>query len=316
MTRNAYPLALLSAMLACSLFTAPAHARARVFVASYGNDSNPCTFLSPCKTFQIGVNTVDAGGEVTAIDSAGFGPIGITKAVTITSPDGVEAGIVPVSGGNAITIHAGSTDAIVLHGLTLNGSGVGANGIVFNSGASLSIADCAVRNMTGNGLAFFPNVTTTTTLAVSNSYFNNNGNSAMFISPNSSGAITASIERTGFYANPGTGLVVNGNSGTGALTVAVTDSVAANNGNGGFLVESSAAGSVSNLSLTHSLAEGNAFGVVSGGANATLWLAQSTVTGNSSAGFEALIGVINTFQDNYFSNNGPNIGSLAGVGKL
>ena len=77
-----------------------------------------------------------------------------------------------------------------------------------------------------------------------------------------------------------------------------------------------AAGSDSNLSQTHSLAEGNAFGVVSGGANATLWLAQSTVTGNSSAGFEALIGVINTFQDNYFSNNGPNIGSLAGVGKL
>jgi len=37
---------------------------------------------------------MDAGGEVTAIDSAGFGPINITKAVTITSPDGVEAGVV------------------------------------------------------------------------------------------------------------------------------------------------------------------------------------------------------------------------------
>src|SRR6516165_9863844 len=149
--RARIPFALLAATLASSLFSVSAHARARVFVASYGNDANPCTFGSPCKTFQQAVNVVDPGGEVTAIDSAGFGPISITKAVTITSPDGVEAGIVPVAGGNAITIHAGSTDAIVLHGLTLNGSGVGANGIVFNSGASLSIADCAVRNMTGNG---------------------------------------------------------------------------------------------------------------------------------------------------------------------
>src|ERR1700758_1197202 len=105
--RNATPFALLATTLACALLAAPAQAqRDRVFVASYGNDSNPCTFGSPCKTFQQAVNVVDAGGEVTAIDSAGFGPISITKAVTVTSPDGVEAGIVPVSGGDGITISA------------------------------------------------------------------------------------------------------------------------------------------------------------------------------------------------------------------
>jgi hypothetical protein len=57
-----------------------------VFVASYGSDANPCTFLSPCRNFQQGVNVVDSGGEVTAIDSAGFGPLLIDRAVTITSP--------------------------------------------------------------------------------------------------------------------------------------------------------------------------------------------------------------------------------------
>jgi len=105
--RTAIPLTVLATALACSTASAPAQARARVFVASYGNDSNPCTFGSPCKTFQQAVNVVDAAGEVTAIDSAGFGPINITKAVTITSPDGVEAGVVPVAGGNAIDINAG-----------------------------------------------------------------------------------------------------------------------------------------------------------------------------------------------------------------
>src|SRR5262252_8898131 len=96
------PLALLAAALTCSLHVVPAHARARVFVASYGNDANPCTFGSPCKTFQQAVNVVDAGGEVTAIDSAGFGPIAITKAVTITSPAGVEASIAVPAGGTAV----------------------------------------------------------------------------------------------------------------------------------------------------------------------------------------------------------------------
>src|SRR5215469_4450060 len=126
---TAIPLTVLATALTCSLTTAPAHARARVFVASYGSDSNPCTFLSPCRNFQQAVNVVDAGGEVTAIDSAGFGPISISKSVTITSPAGVEAGIVPADSGNAITISAGATDAVELHGLTVDGSGVGNDGI-------------------------------------------------------------------------------------------------------------------------------------------------------------------------------------------
>src|SRR5499427_9853582 len=106
--RTAIPLTVLATALACSAASAPANARARVFVASYGNDSNPCTFGSPCKTFQVAISAVDAGGEVTAIDSAGFGPISINKAVTITSPAGVEAGVVASAGADAIDINAGA----------------------------------------------------------------------------------------------------------------------------------------------------------------------------------------------------------------
>jgi hypothetical protein len=93
--RTAIPMTLLATALACTIVSTAAHARARVFVASYGDDADPCTFGSPCKTFQNAVNVVDPGGEVTAIDSAGFGPISISKSVTITSPSGVKAGIVP-----------------------------------------------------------------------------------------------------------------------------------------------------------------------------------------------------------------------------
>src|ERR1700744_141700 len=116
--------------LVAVLSAAPALAqRDRVFVASYGSDSNPCTFGSPCKTFQQAVNVVAAGGEVTPIDSAGFGPVTIHRAVTITSPNGVEAGIATPSGGIAITINAGSHDVITLNGLTLDGVGGATSGI-------------------------------------------------------------------------------------------------------------------------------------------------------------------------------------------
>jgi hypothetical protein len=306
-------LTLFAAILIGSLHVNPAQAQ-RVFVSATGSDSNPCTFASPCRSFQHAHDVAAANGEIDVLDPAGYGPLTITKSISIQA-HGFSGVSVPGSG-VGIIINATSTDAIHLNGLLIEGNQAGQNGIVLNSGASLTVENCVVRNVTGNGLAFFPNVATTTTLAVSNSYFNNNGNSGMSISPSNSGATTASIERTGFYANAGNGLVVQGNGGFGALSVAVTDSVAANNGNAGFLVESSAGQSITNLSLTHVLSEGNNIGLFAGGANATLWVAQSTVTGNLSAGFEALIAVMKTFQDNYFSNNGPNIGSATGVGKL
>jgi len=59
-------------------------ARARVFVSGVGSDSNPCSRTAPCRTFQKGHDTVAAGGEVVALDPAGYGAVIITKSVTIT----------------------------------------------------------------------------------------------------------------------------------------------------------------------------------------------------------------------------------------
>jgi len=314
--RTAIPLTVLATVLACSLASIPAHARARVFVASYGSDSNPCTFGSPCRNFQQAVNVVDAGGEVTAIDSAGFGPISINKAVTITSPDGVEAGIVPAAGGNAIDISAGSTDAVVLHGLTLNGSGVGSYGILFSSGQSLTVENCIARNLI-DGLHVVSTATTTRTLAVSNSYFNNNGQSGIFIGTASSGNITAAIERTGLNGNGNNGILVFGTPGvTGQPTVAVTDSVAANNFCG-FCLDSDSAGPTSTLSLTHVLSEGNGTGVSADGVHGFIYLTQSTLTGNAQSFFVSGGGSrIFSYLDNTMAaGNGPPLGSLTTVAK-
>jgi hypothetical protein len=279
--RIAVPITVLVTALACSLGTAPANARARVFVASYGNDSNPCTFGSPCKTFQQAVNVVDAGGEVTAIDSAGFGPINITKAVTITSPDGVEAGIVPTAGGNAITIDAGSTDAIVLRGLTLNGSGVGANGIVFNSGGSLTVNNCAMQNFVsnggnnGNGILIQP-TTGSVNFVITNTTASNNTTGIVYGPPGGSPNANGVIDHVVATANV-VGIVVNNSAASGGATdVAISNTVASDNSANGFFF--------SNVfpllvSIDNASATGNGAGITADGSLKVL-LGRSVVTLN------------------------------------
>ena len=299
--RTQLPFAVLAAALACSLATTPAHARARVFVASYGNDSNPCTFGSPCKTFQQAVNAVDAGGEVTAIDSAGFGPINITKAVTITSPDGVEAGIVPAAGGNAITINAGSSEAIGLRGLTINGAGVALNGVVFNTGGTLTIQNCVVRNLTGQGINFVP-ITGISSLSVTYTYVGNNGGYGILVQPSGSASATAVFNHVeAQYNGPNAyGIALDGSLTSGTVDGTATDSVSSNNG-GGFLVQSNGTVANGNLMVLRSVAANNHTGLqaLNLGALPVLRVSETTVTTN----VLACNGQVETYQDNTINNN-------------
>jgi hypothetical protein len=296
--------------LACLLpaMSAPAMAqRDRVFVASYGSDSNPCTFGSPCKTFQQAVNVVADGGEVTAIDSAGFGPILIQKAVTITSPDGVEAGIVAPSGGTAITITAGASDAVILHGLTIDGAGTAANGILFNGGAILEVTNCIARNFTESGLAY--STSSSTTFKVTNSEFDDNGIQGIVISPSATPQITGLIDHVGLYNNfIGLNLFSNNTTG-GTVSITVNDSIASNNTNStstngaGFTVQATASQAVSHLMLVKSVATYNFLGVGAFGANAKAFVNGSTITKNVEGWGGANSGVLVSYGNNAVDDN-------------
>jgi hypothetical protein len=304
-------LALAAITFLCSLHTEPAQAQ-RLFVSATGSDSNPCTFALPCRSFQHAHDVTSANGEIDVLDPAGYGAVTITKAISIQG-HGFSGVSVP-SNGIGITINAPATGAVHLNGLLIEGGRLGSAGIKFNTGKLLAVENCIVRNMLGEGLRFAP--TASTALAVSNSYFNDNASGGIFIlTPISAGSITVTvaIDRTGFNGNSD-GLTAS-NASTGPLTIAVTDSVVANNTQHGFFINSNTSNFVTNLSLSHVLVEGNEVGVVAE-ENATLWLAQSTVTGNTLQGFFVNTGaVINSFGDNYFGNNGPNVGSLTSVSK-
>src|SRR5262252_898230 len=143
MTRSKSPL-LLASLLTLGVSIAPAHAQqARSFVSGLGSDLNApnCTRTAPCRTFQVAHDNTIASGEITILDAGSYGAVTITKNISIIN-DGVgEAGALVSGGATGITINAGANDAVTLRGLTIKGlvGFGGSNGIVFNSGAFLSI---------------------------------------------------------------------------------------------------------------------------------------------------------------------------------
>jgi hypothetical protein len=212
--------------LAYSVFVVPARAAPRdhVFVASYGFDApnETCSLTEPCRTFNYALGFVTPGGEVSAIDTAGFGPITITLPVTITSPDGVEAKVVPTPGNDAITIN--TTGDVFLRGLTIEGK-KSANGISISNTATppktLGIVHCVIRHFINDGI--YLQSTGQVYVSILDTIVANNGNDGIALAPSGAYAyIYGSISRSTTMFNNRMGINVDGSNATGGATTRVT----------------------------------------------------------------------------------------------
>jgi hypothetical protein len=283
MTRTAIVIAA-GLALAATLSALPVQAQTRDFVGITGSDSNPCTNVAPCRSFQHAHDTVAANGEIDVLDPGGYGTLTINKAISIQGHG--FSGISVVSGtGNAITINADSSDTINLRGLLIDGAGTGLNAIVFNSGASLNIQDCAIRNLQGSGISFIPS--NSSQLFVSETIVSDNAGigTAIVIFPSTSVAVTGflnHVELDNYY---------NGAIAGGSQTyVAIRSSFINGNGQGG---------------------GGGGSGVAATG-GAALRLSNSTLIGNS-VGWNVISGTISSTGDNFINDNGSDSGTLSSL---
>src|SRR6266446_6363807 len=81
----------------------PARAlNARSFVSGHGNDANACSLAAPCRTFAGAYTKTNAGGEIDVLDTAGYGSLTITNAISIVNDGSIASVLVP-SGGIGIT---------------------------------------------------------------------------------------------------------------------------------------------------------------------------------------------------------------------
>src|SRR5947207_5801382 len=173
------PFSVTATLVVIFLSSTEARAQAtRTWVSGVGDDANPCSRTAPCKTFAGAISKTAAGGEIDALDPAGYGGVTITKAITIDGGGGQVASIL-VSGTNGVNVQAGPTGVVVLRNLRINGiEGAGSgglNGIRYLSGASLHVENCYIFGFTGDGI----NVATSAANAaifVNDTFLTNNSN--------------------------------------------------------------------------------------------------------------------------------------------
>src|SRR2546423_5633429 len=204
------PLSVAATLLVIFLWSTEARAQAtRTWVSGVGDDANPCSRTAPCKTFAGAISKTAAGGEIDALDPAGYGGVTITKAITIDGGGGQVASIL-VSGTNGVNVQAGPTGVVILRNLRINGiEGTGSgglNGIRYLSGASLHVENCYIFGFTGDGI----NVATSAANAaifVNDTFLTNNSNGIQ-IAP-TAGNVRSMLVRVRADDNSGFGFRLN-----------------------------------------------------------------------------------------------------------
>jgi hypothetical protein len=262
MTKTAFLLTLIVSALAGM----PAHAQ-RVFVSSHGLDTNPCTVTAPCRTFQQAHNTVAANGEIDVLDPAGYGPLTITKGISIQA-HGFGGITQAASCGTcaAITVSVTTSDPVTLNGLLLDGAGTGFVGLFITSGRSVQILNSVARHFQfGIGTSTSTNESN---LLIEDTVASDNQTYGIIVNPSGDNA-KATLNR----------ITANNNSSgvfTGNAHATIANSVLSNNSTAGLLSQA--------LSVT--------------------WLAKTVISGNV-AGVQMLAGTatVKSYGDNYIDDN-------------
>lgn len=305
------------AAVACVATEAEAQA-IRTFVSGTGADTGTCGRAAPCRSLAYALSQTASAGEVVVLDSAGYGQMTITQAVTISNPGGVEAGITATSGQPAITVNTfGAATTVVLRGLTVDGQGVGSDGILFLGTGRLEIVDCTIHRFTHDGIntpiGQFGG-TNPNTIFIGNTTASDNGSSGIEIAPTNPFLARGAIDHVVTNGNGQAGILVNGSvTGTGAFVdLAISSALADSNGTDGFTIEGN--GNVK-VDLKNSSASNNA------GNGLTVSHAIVGLTGTSlvqnAAGFAiSNSGTIDSYSDNVIGDNrNANTGALTPASK-
>ena len=288
----------------------------QTWVSAVGSDSNACTRAAPCQTFNGAMASTIPGGEINVLDPGDFGPLTITRAISIYNDAFGVGGIVPGPGTSGIVINAGIKDVVNLRGLFLDGATAsGTSGIVFNTGAGLNIENCVIQGFSGPGIELLPGVGSagTARFSVHNTPILNNG-AGVLIKPTGGIAAAAAFQGVTINNNLGGGLRVDGTGGSGVVNVAIADSSVSFNASNGFNAVSGL-GSVT-LDILHVVVESNgSSGVQSNGGTASVTVGSSMIRGNI-VGVTAIGGAsLLSYSNNQVTGNNSN-GSFTGSAGL
>lgn len=133
-------------MTVLSMSASPVMAQNVLWVGPNGSDSNACSPISPCGTFQGAINKGSVS-QINCLGSGFYGTVTITASIAVDCGTGNVGNIVS-SSASGITINAGSAVAITLRHLALNGLGGNGTGIKVLAGSIISFGN---NQMSTNG---------------------------------------------------------------------------------------------------------------------------------------------------------------------
>ena len=275
----------------------------RTWVSGVGDDANPCSRTAPCKTFAGAISKTAAGGEIDALDPAGYGAVTITKAITIDGGGGQVASVL-VSGTNGIVVQAGPSDVVILRNLRINGIGTGINGVRFLSGKDLNVENCVIFGFTTNGLDIALNQGTAATVHVWHSMFKQNGGAGI----RATNAVTPSVKVAVDFSEialDNIGVEASNNS-----SVEINNSMISASASDG--IKADATNGTSIIGVDHSEVVSGANGISS--VSGSIVIGDTTIANNTGTAFNKTTGGLFTFSDNRVHDNGAN-GTATPFGK-
>ncbi len=281
----------------------------RAWVASAGVDGSACgPIVTPCRTLSGALTNVAAGAEIDVVDAgdytSGAGPVLISKSVSIVNDGAGVAAVQAASGANAFTIAAGPSDNVSIRGFTIEGGGVGANGVEFDSGAGLTLVNCVIRRFNQNGVLLAP-ISGSPKIAISHVIASENASVGISYLP-ASGSATAAIDIASSATNENTwGISINATNSTGGFQANLAKDIADNNAADGIYAQGAVAATAV-VFVDRSQANANGLAGLVNAGQSTVLLSRSVLSQNG-VGIDASSATVYSYSDNRINRNGLDI---------
>jgi len=274
-------------------FASLAQAQAsRTWVSGVGDDVNPCSRTAPCKTFAGAISKTAPGGEIDALDPAGFGALNTTKSITLDGGDGSGFGGILASSTSGVIVN-GAGIVVTLRRLSINGGPPnlpGTFGVRFIQGSKLRIEDCKIFNFAavGSGVGIEIALGTAATVNIKDStiYNNNRGIRAT----TTSGILLVVMQNSTVQHNVTEGVKLD----TGAFLEARNSNISYN-----VTGVSLTAGANSGASLIHCDVIANTGTGLAAGTSVFTRIGQTSFIGNATGISQSAPNTVKTFGDNY-----------------
>jgi len=278
-------------------------------LAETGSDSGTCV-SSPCRTLTYALTQTSPGGSVAVLNDTGNWyslneNVTITGAVTIAGPGDVPSGFGAMTG-TALTINAAINDKVTVRDLKIENYGTATNGIVFNSGGSLTLEHAKVSKFSNIGLTFSPN----TSGGASNLFMyrdaevTNNASGDILLRPVGSTNVLADIKDSILAVSKNVyGLKIDTTGGTAQVRAGLYDTLIASVGTNGITVYAPTyVGEVFATGIH--ISDAANYGVYANGANATIVLNNSSIIRSGVYGVASSAGgVVSSYGNNEITLN-------------